>query len=40
MAGAEKSFREVNKIPDNFEIHLFNGGATMQFSAVPMNILG
>jgi len=27
-------------IPDTHEVHFFNGGATLQFAAIPMNLLG
>lgn len=35
-----RSFRELLSIPDTHEVHFFNGGATLQFAAVPMNLLG
>eukprot|EP00928_Gymnodinium_smaydae_P019583 TRINITY_DN17524_c0_g1_i1.p1 TRINITY_DN17524_c0_g1~~TRINITY_DN17524_c0_g1_i1.p1 ORF type:complete len:443 (+),score=61.59 TRINITY_DN17524_c0_g1_i1:65-1393(+) len=40
MERAESSLREFLKIPDTHEVHFFNGGATLQFSAIPMNLLG
>eukprot|EP00041_Stephanoeca_diplocostata_P014678 m.274284 g.274284 ORF g.274284 m.274284 type:complete len:443 (-) comp19759_c0_seq1:196-1524(-) len=40
MADAESSFRELMSIPDTHELHFFNGGATLQFAAIPMNLLG
>jgi phosphoserine aminotransferase len=40
MDKAEESFRTLNNIPDNYEVHFFNGGATLQFAAIPMNLLG
>jgi phosphoserine aminotransferase len=40
MERAESSFRELLKIPDTHEVHFFNGGATLQFSAIPLNLLG
>ena len=40
MDQAEESFRKLNNIPDNYEVHFFNGGATLQFAAIPMNLLG
>jgi len=40
MERAESSFRELLNIPDTHEVHFFNGGATLQFSAVPLNFLG
>ncbi len=32
-------FREVMAVPDNYDILFLHGGATMQFSAVPLNLL-
>jgi phosphoserine aminotransferase len=40
MERAESGFRELLKIPDTHEVHFFNGGATLQFSAIPLNLLG
>ncbi|CAE7657171.1 PSAT1 [Symbiodinium microadriaticum] len=40
MDKSEEKFRELNKIPDNYEVHFFNGGATLQFAAIPLNLLG
>jgi phosphoserine aminotransferase len=40
MEQAESGFRELLKIPDSHEVHFFNGGATLQFSAIPLNLLG
>ena len=40
MERAEKLFRELLNIPDTHEVHFFNGGATLQFSAIPLNLLG
>ncbi|CAE7562998.1 PSAT1 [Symbiodinium sp. CCMP2456] len=40
MERAESSFRELLSIPDTHEVHFFNGGATLQFSAIPLNLLG
>lgn len=39
MQAAEDRFREVMNIPDTHEVHFFNGGATLQFAALPMNLL-
>lgn len=33
-------FREVMGVPENYEVLFLQGGATMQFSAVPLNLLG
>lgn len=40
MDESEASFRKLNGVPDTHEVHFFNGGATLQFAAVPMNLLG
>ena len=40
MDKAESSFRELMSIPDNYDVHFFNGGATLQFAAIPLNLLG
>lgn len=40
MERAESSLRELLQIPDTHEVHFFNGGATLQFSAIPLNLLG
>ena len=40
MDKAESSFRELMSIPDNYDVHFFNGGATLQFAAMPLNLLG
>ena len=33
-------FRSLLKIPDHFQILFMHGGARLQFSAIPMNLLG
>eukprot|EP00811_Abedinium_folium_P035826 NODE_8588_length_1483_cov_14.859145.p1 GENE.NODE_8588_length_1483_cov_14.859145~~NODE_8588_length_1483_cov_14.859145.p1 ORF type:complete len:443 (+),score=163.15 NODE_8588_length_1483_cov_14.859145:72-1400(+) len=40
MQRAERGLTELLNIPDTHEVHFFNGGATLQFSAIPMNLLG
>jgi phosphoserine aminotransferase len=40
MDKAEEDFRTLMKVPDNYDVHFFNGGATLQFAAVPLNLLG
>ena len=40
MDRSEAVFRQLNNIPDNYEVHFFNGGATLQFAAIPLNLLG
>ncbi|MDR3344132.1 MAG: 3-phosphoserine/phosphohydroxythreonine transaminase, partial [Oscillospiraceae bacterium] len=37
--GAEKLFRSVYSVPDNYKILFLQGGASTQFSAVPLNLL-
>ena len=37
---AEKMLRELMQIPDNYKILFLQGGASTQFSAVPMNLIG
>ncbi|MBE5780073.1 MAG: 3-phosphoserine/phosphohydroxythreonine transaminase [Clostridiales bacterium] len=32
--------KDLMKIPDNYKIMFLQGGATLQFSAVPMNLMG
>ena len=38
-AEAEGDLRELLAIPDNYKVLFLQGGATMHFSAVPMNLL-
>ncbi len=35
---AEADFRELLKIPENYEVLFLQGGATTQFSAIPLNL--
>lgn len=37
--GARNDLRKLLNVPDNYEILFLQGGATMQFSMVPMNLL-
>ncbi|MCD8002346.1 MAG: 3-phosphoserine/phosphohydroxythreonine transaminase [Clostridia bacterium] len=37
---AEASLRRVMKIPDNYRVLFMQGGASLQFAAVPLNLLG
>src|SRR5439155_7100776 len=37
---AEADFRELLKIPANYKVLFLQGGATLQFGMVPMNLLG
>ena len=36
---AERLFREVMQIPDNYKVLFLQGGASTQFSAIPLNLL-
>ncbi len=38
-AQAEADFREVMEIPDNYKVLFLQGGASLQFAAIPMNLL-
>jgi phosphoserine aminotransferase len=40
MDRAEADFRKLMSVPDNYDVHFFNGGATLQFAAIPLNLLG
>jgi phosphoserine aminotransferase len=40
LAAAESGIRELLAVPDNYRILFLQGGATLQFSMVPMNFLG
>ncbi|MBF0624827.1 MAG: 3-phosphoserine/phosphohydroxythreonine transaminase [Magnetococcales bacterium] len=39
IAGAERRLRELMGIPANYKVLFLQGGATLQFSMVPMNLL-
>ncbi|HKP69767.1 MAG TPA: 3-phosphoserine/phosphohydroxythreonine transaminase, partial [Pyrinomonadaceae bacterium] len=39
LSAAESGLRDVLRVPDNYRILFLQGGATMQFSMVPMNLL-
>ena len=39
-AHAESTFRRLLEIPDNYRVLFLQGGATLQFAAVPMNLAG
>ena len=39
IAGAEASLRDLLRIPDNYHVLFLQGGASLQFSMVPMNFL-
>lgn len=37
---AEQDLRDLMAIPNNYKVLFLQGGATMQFSAIPLNLLG
>ncbi|HIO96902.1 MAG TPA: 3-phosphoserine/phosphohydroxythreonine transaminase [Leucothrix sp.] len=37
---AESNLRALMSIPDNYKVLFLGGGASMQFSAIPLNLLG
>ena len=39
LAGAEADLRTLGKVPDNYKVLFLQGGASLQFSMVPMNLL-
>ncbi|HEV2836505.1 MAG TPA: aminotransferase class V-fold PLP-dependent enzyme, partial [Pyrinomonadaceae bacterium] len=39
LAGAEAGVRELLNIPENYRILFLQGGASLQFSMVPINFL-
>ena len=39
IAQTEADFREVMHIPDNYKVLFLQGGATLEFAAIPMNLL-
>ena len=40
LAAAESGIRELLDVPENYHILFLQGGASLQFSMVPMNLLG
>jgi phosphoserine aminotransferase len=40
IQGAEADFRALARIPDGYHVLFLQGGASLQFSMVPMNLLG
>mgnify|MGYP000931262153 FL=1 len=38
LADAEQNLRDIMKIPDNYKVLFMQGGATLQFSAIPLNL--
>jgi phosphoserine aminotransferase len=39
IAGAEQGLRELMGIPENYKVLFLQGGASLQFSMIPMNLL-
>ncbi len=37
---AEQDLRDIMDIPDNYKVLFLQGGASMQFAAIPLNLLG
>merc|ERR1719350_1062424 len=40
MKDAEKNLRDILSVPEDYKVIFTQGGATLQFSAIPMNMLG
>jgi phosphoserine aminotransferase len=40
IEGAERDLRLLASVPDNYHVLFLQGGASLQFSMVPMNLLG
>ena len=40
IADAERMLRELMQIPDNYKVLFLQGGASTQFAAVPLNLIG
>lgn len=40
FAAAREKLRELMQVPDSHEILFLQGGATLQFAAIPMNLIG
>jgi len=39
IRSAEKDLRDIMRIPDNYKVLFLQGGATLQFSMIPINLL-
>lgn len=39
IEGAEKSLRELMNIPDNYKVLFLQGGASLQFAMIPLNLM-
>lgn len=37
---AEADLRKLMNIPENYKVLFLQGGASLQFSAIPLNLLG
>ena len=37
---AEADLRQLMNIPENYKVLFLQGGASLQFSAIPLNLLG
>ncbi|MBQ9778825.1 MAG: 3-phosphoserine/phosphohydroxythreonine transaminase [Clostridia bacterium] len=40
IADAQKMLRQLMNIPDNYKVLFLQGGASTQFAAIPMNLIG
>jgi phosphoserine aminotransferase len=40
FAGTKEKFKKALQIPDTHEVLFMQGGATAQFAAVPLNLMG
>lgn len=40
IRGAEEKLRELMRIPENYKVLFLQGGASTQFAAVPLNLIG
>ncbi len=40
IAGTEAALRRVLNVPENYKVGFFQGGASTQFAAVPLNLMG
>ena len=39
ITDAEKDLRELMQIPDNYKVLFLQGGASLQFAMIPMNLM-
>ena len=39
LADAEQNLRDIVNIPDNYKVMFIQGGGTLQFAMVPLNLL-